>query len=103
MADADFTAGAAATTSHRAATQTEMRIVTARGGSRVFSNIDEVRNFSKATADDLAALTLIMTESNADYGFVEQMWGLANDLAFQLQQSIGLVCEAESSNRLSVA
>ncbi|WP_105771303.1 MULTISPECIES: hypothetical protein [Burkholderia] len=103
MADADFTAGAAATTSHRAATQTEMRIVTARGGSRAFSNIGEVRSFSKATADDLAALTLIMTESNADYGFVEQMWGLANDLAFQLQQSIGLVCEAESSNRPSVA
>ncbi len=103
MAKADFTAGASATTSHVPAVQPEMRIVTARGGSRSFLDLHEVRNFSKATADDLAALTTIMTESNADYGFVEQMWGLANDLAFQLQQSVALMCGTESCDRLAAA
>lgn len=97
MAEADFTAAGFATDTRESPSQTEMRIVTARGGSRVFPDLNEVRAFSRATAEDLAALTVIMTDANADSPFSEQMWGLANDLAFQLQQSVALMCKSEST------
>ena len=97
MAEADFTADGCAADTCEFPGPGEIRIVTARGGSRVFGDLPELRVYSKATAEDLAALTLIMTEANADSPFSEQMWGLANDLAFQLQQSVALMCGVEAT------
>ncbi|NMV41846.1 hypothetical protein [Ralstonia insidiosa] len=95
MAEADSTATSISFHKGGLPHSEEMRVTTARGGDRVFENLDEVRKFSKATAEDLAALSLVITESKADPTFSDQMWELANDLAFQLQQSVALMCEAQ--------
>jgi hypothetical protein len=73
----------------------ELRIVTNRGGARVFKDLREVREFSAATSQDLAMLTAVVEASTLDECYITQMLGLANDLAFQLQQSVTLICEAE--------
>jgi hypothetical protein len=74
--------------------QMDLRISTNRGGARVFQNLQEVREFSKATSDDLATLTAVVEDSDLDTSYVIQTLGLLNDLAFQLQQSIALVCDS---------
>ena len=40
----------------------ELRISTNRGGTRVFLDLREVREFSRATAEDLATLTAIVED-----------------------------------------
>jgi len=72
----------------------ELRISTNRGGARVFLDLREVREFSKATAEDLATLAAVIEDSSLDTSFVNITLGLLNDLAFQLQQSIALVCDS---------
>ena len=72
----------------------ELRISTNRGGTRVFLDLREVREFSRATAEDLATLTAIVEDSSLDTSFVTIALGLLNDLAFQLQQSVALVCDS---------
>ncbi|WP_157647215.1 hypothetical protein [Burkholderia ubonensis] len=94
MAEADSTADIGAPNSFASATQTNLRILTNRGGNRIFQHATDLREFAQATAEDLAALTRVMKESRSDSSFIEQMLGLANDLAFQLQQSVDLMCEA---------
>ncbi|CAG4891478.1 hypothetical protein [Paraburkholderia gardini] len=77
--------------------QAELRITTNRGGARVFRDLRDVREFSMATAEDVAVLTAVIMESTADSGLVERTLGVVNDLAFQLQQSVALMCEAEAA------
>ncbi|KGS08609.1 hypothetical protein [Burkholderia sp. ABCPW 111] len=73
---------------------TEYCIATNRGGARVFRNLIDAREFSVATASDLAALTAVIRASTEDDGLIDQAWALVNDLAFQLEQSVAIVCEA---------
>ena len=68
---------------------------TNRGGARVFKDLREVREFSAATSQDLAMLTAVVEASTLDDCYITQMLGLANDLAFQLQQSVTLICEVD--------
>lgn len=70
----------------------ELRITTNRGGDRIFLDLRQLREFSVETADDLATLTAVIGDSNLDAGFVMQTIGLLNDLAFQLQQAVALMC-----------
>jgi hypothetical protein len=76
----------------------ELRIVTNRGGARVFKDLREVREFATATSQDLAMLTAVVEASTLDDSYISQMLGPANDLAFQLQQSVALICEAEAEH-----
>ena len=95
MTKADSTATGSTFHEGKSPHSEEMRVITARCGVRVFWDLNEVSRFSKATAEDLAALSLVMTESKADATFSDQMWELANDLAFQLQQSVALMCQVK--------
>ena len=58
-------------------------------------DLREVREFSAATSQDLAMLTAVVEASTLDDCYITQMLGLANDLAFQLQQSVTLICEVD--------
>ncbi|SOY56027.1 hypothetical protein [Cupriavidus taiwanensis] len=75
----------------------ELRIATNRGGSRVFSSLQEVREFARHTARDVACLTAVAQSSSEDESFIVQMWGLVNDLAFQLEQAVDLIAGAETA------
>jgi hypothetical protein len=77
------------------ASEIELSVTTNRGGRRVFEDIREVREFSVETARDLATLSAVIEDSKLDEPFVIRTLGLVNDLAFQLQQSIELMCEAD--------
>jgi hypothetical protein len=72
----------------------ELRVATNRGGARVFQSLYEVCEFSRATSGDLATLTAVVEDSDLDTSYVIQTLGLLNDLAFQLQQSVALVCDS---------
>jgi hypothetical protein len=76
------------------ARQPDLQITTNRGGRRVFSDLREVREFSVEVARDVAMLTAVLQDSTSDEGFVMQTMGLLNDISFQLQQAVELVCEA---------
>jgi hypothetical protein len=80
------------------ARQPDLQITTNRGGRRVFSNLREVREFSVEVARDVAMLTAVLQDSTSDEGFVMQTMGLLNDISFQLQQAVELVCEAGVSH-----
>lgn len=75
----------------------ELRITTNRGGDRVFLDQQQLCEFTKATSEDLATLTAIVEKSECDSYFISQAVGLLNDLAFQLQQSVELMCGADSA------
>lgn len=75
----------------------ELLITTNRGGNRVFSCLNAVREFAVATSEDLALLTAVIDDSRLDPAFVMQTHGLLNDLAFQLQQAVALMCEADGA------
>jgi hypothetical protein len=78
--------------------QVELRIVTNRGGgSRVFSNLQELHLFSNEAARDVATLTAILMKSTSDEQYIAQTLALVNDLAFQLQQSVELISEASAA------
>lgn len=74
------------------ATKADLRILTNRGGDRVFLDQQQVRDFTEATSEDLATLTAIIENSDVDDSFISHALGLLNDLAFQLQQSVKLIC-----------
>jgi hypothetical protein len=72
--------------------QTDLRVTTNRGGARVFMDLRQLREFSIETARDVATLTAIVEASEADESFIKQTLGLLNDLSFQLQQAVELIC-----------
>lgn len=73
----------------------ELRITTNRGGDRVFRDLRQLREFAVETSKDIANLTVILQESESDDGYISKILGLLNDLSFQLQQTVELICEAE--------
>lgn len=81
----------------RGSTSSELLIVTNRGGNRVFGSLQEVREFSASTSEDLALLTAIIEDTDLDPAFAIRAVGLLNDLAFQLQQAVALACETGES------
>ncbi|KFL24324.1 Uncharacterised protein [Ralstonia pickettii] len=92
MAEADFSN----------ATKQELRIRTNRGGNRVFENAREMLFFAKETASDLASLTVIIqeaTDAQAEPGFLARSIGAMNDMAWQLEQALEILCAAEERQR----
>lgn len=74
----------------------KLQIATNRGGRRVFLDLREVREFSVETSRDVATLTAIIQDSESDEGYIAQTLGLLNDISFQLQQAVELICDAEA-------
>lgn len=90
MAEADFSNS----------TKQEFRIHTNRGGDRVFDNAREALFFAKEVASDLASLTVVFEEgANADTVFMTRSLGAINDMAWQLEQALEILCGAEEQQR----
>lgn len=92
MAEADFSNE----------TEQELRIHTNRGGDRVFDNAREMLLFTKETASDMASLTVIFEEAAnaaADWTFMARSMGAMNDMAWQLEQALEILCAAEEQRR----
>ena len=90
MAEADFSN----------ATKQELRIRTNRGGDRVFDDARETLFFARETASDLASLTAVFQEStDAEQADLARSIGAMNDMAWQLEQALTLLCSAEEQQR----
>lgn len=89
MAEADFSN----------ATKQELRILTNRGGNRVFVTASELLYFAKETASDLTALTSVIQDVDADLPDISRSIGAMNDMAWQLEQALDLLCTAEQPQR----
>lgn len=70
--------------------QRNRSIVTNTCAMMVFSDDHDLRNFTRATSKRLASMLHVLAEVHQDIdgGFMADMLELANDLAFQLQESI---------------
>ena len=72
-------------------------ILTNTHGTMVFSDGHELRNFAGKTSTRLASMLHVLSEVHRDIddGFMADMLELANDLAFQLQESIAVLAAAD--------
>lgn len=69
------------------------------GGVIHFESCDEVMMFAKKTSTQLAALLLVLSESESDSGMLYQSIGAANDMAFHVQMAIELLSANDSALR----
>ncbi|CAJ0699216.1 hypothetical protein [Ralstonia wenshanensis] len=90
MAEADFSNE----------TTQQLRILTNRGGNRVFDDAREALFFARETASDLASLSAVFQEStDAEQVDLARSIGAMNDMAWQLEQALTLLCTAEEQQR----
>lgn len=72
-------------------------IVTNTFATMVFSDDDDLRRFTQTTSKRLASMLCVLAEAHQDIdgSFMSDMLELANDLAFQLQESIDILVIGE--------